>query len=489
MAPLLIHATCIALGGADGPLGVLLRGPSGAGKSDLALRLIDRGGYLVADDRCELRRRDGPHGSALMARAPASIAGKMEVRGLGIFEVPRLPEARVGLLVDLVAAAAVERLPEQGQEEFLGLAVPCIALDPFEVSAPAKLRLALHAGAVSIMPSKTPGPTGIRRAETRVDPGRPADPSTMPQDLQAVPGKSRPTDRGGSGNARRRVVLVTGLSGAGRSTALKALEDIGYEAVDNLPLSLLDAMVGERDLHGAIAVGVDIRTRNFAVRPFLEQLDRLGAKPDLHVILLFLDCDDEALGRRFTETRRRHPLAPDRPVADGIGAERRLVAPLRARAELVVDTSSLNPAELRQVLTGHLGLETTPGMAIFVTSFSYRYGLPREADLVFDVRFLANPHYEAELRDLNGLDPPVARYVAADPGFPAFLDRLTDMLAPLLPRYEQEGKSYLTIAVGCTGGRHRSVAVAEKIAAWLRRLGRQVNLTHRDIGPDRPQRT
>jgi UPF0042 nucleotide-binding protein len=274
--------------------------------------------------------------------------------------------------------------------------------------------------------------------------------------------------------------VVTGLSGAGRSTALKMLEDLGYEAIDNPPLDLLSSIAGEG---GPMALGIDIRTRNFAAEPVLDHLDRLGAEPGLAVTLLFLDCDDEVLERRYTETRRRHPLAQDRRVADGIAAERRLIAPLRARADLTLDTSNLNPTDLRRVLGGHLGLDRAPGMAIFVTSFAYRAGLPREADLVFDVRFLANPHYQADLREFDGRDPRVAAYVEGDPAYPAFFDRLTGMLEPLLPRYEREGKSYLTVAIGCTGGRHRSVVVAERLAAWLSGLDRRVNLSHRELAP------
>ncbi len=454
MNPRLVHATCVAIDGADGPLGVLLRGPPGAGKSDLALRLIDRGARLVADDQCELRCQDGAAGTRLVARAPANIAGVLEVRGLGIMEVPSLAEAPVALVVDLVDLEEVERLPADATEEILGLELPRIALNAFEAAAPAKLHLALRHGAMT-------------RAA--------ADPSAAAPDAgQAPPGADTPS------GAPRRIVVVTGLSGAGRSTALKMLEDLGYEAIDNPPLDLLSSIAGAG---GPMALGIDIRTRSFAAEPVLGHLDRLGAESGLAVTLLFLDCDDEVLERRYTETRRRHPLAQDRRVADGIAAERRLIAPLRARADLMLDTSNLNPTDLRRVLGGHLGLDGAPGMAIFVTSFAYRAGLPREADLVFDVRFLANPHYQADLRELDGRDPGVAAYVEGDPAYPAFFDRLTGMLEPLLPCYEREGKSYLTVAIGCTGGRHRSVVVAERLAAWLSGLDRRVNLSHRELAP------
>jgi len=447
----LAHATCIAIDSGGGPCGILLRGPSGAGKSDLALRMIDQGARLVADDQCVLWRQGADAG--LVVRAPAATAGAIEVRGVGLRDVPSLPEAPLALIVDLVAADAIERLPEAAAEEVLGIAVPCLALDPFAASAPAKLRLALH-GREAVLPRNqkvTPLATGAPA---------PVGPEPAPA------------------GERRRVVVVTGLSGAGHSTALKILEDLGYESVDNLPLSLLDALLGEG---GPVAVGVDIRTRNFAAQPLLDRLDQMQADPGQVVTLLFLDCADEILERRFTETRRPHPLAQDRRVADGIAAERRLVAPLRARADLAVDTSGLNAAELRRVLGGHFTLARTPAMSVFVTSFSYRHGLPREADLVFDVRFLANPHYEAALRDLDGRDGRVDAFVAADPAFAPFFNRLTDMLEPLLPRYEREGKSYLTIAIGCTGGRHRSVAVTERLADRLAHGGREVHKSHRDV--------
>jgi UPF0042 nucleotide-binding protein len=284
------------------------------------------------------------------------------------------------------------------------------------------------------------------------------------------------------------VLLVTGISGAGKTSALKALEDLGFEAVDNVPLSLLGALVlpGQRDfaargLVRRLAIGVDIRTRDFAVEAVLGEIDQLGGKADLDVRVLFLDCDDDELGRRFAETRHRHPLAVDRPVRDGIAHERRLLLRLRQRADLTVDTTGLGPGDLKRILAGHFAPRPEAGLAVFVTSFSYRHGLPREADLVFDVRFLANPHYDPELRRLTGSDPLVAEAVTADPAFAPFFDSLTGMLGALLPAYAAEGKSYLTIALGCTGGRHRSVVCAERLAAWLGDAGEPVTLHHRDM--------
>lgn len=291
---------------------------------------------------------------------------------------------------------------------------------------------------------------------------------------------------GSQDESRLKVVLVTGMSGAGRSTTLKALEDVGYEAIDNLPLHLVPAIVHEGGLASPVAVGVDIRTRNFAVQPFLDALERLRSDPHLAVTLLFVDCEEEVLRRRFTETRRRHPLAQGRPLTDGIAAERRLTAPLRERADLTIDTSTLAPQDLRRVMSAQLGLDESVGMAVFITSFSYKHGLPREADLVFDARFLRNPHYNPELKPKTGREIGVADYVFADPDFQPFFDGLREMLIRLIPRYEREGKSYLTIAVGCTGGRHRSVAIAERLTKVLEDQGRKVTLTHRELGVDGP---
>lgn len=278
-----------------------------------------------------------------------------------------------------------------------------------------------------------------------------------------------------------RVVIVTGLSGAGKTSALKVLEDLGFEAVDNLPVMLLSSLVRRDGPARPLAVGIDIRTRDFGVEPVLHEIDRLMAEAGQDVRLLFLDCDDEVLRRRFTETRRRHPLAADRPLIDGIRHERTLVSPLKSRAAVVFDTSNLAPGEFKQVLSAHFGQASTQGLLVFVTSFAYREGLPREADLVFDARFLANPHYVSDLKPLTGRDQGVATFVSNDPAFADFFDSLTGLLAPLLPRFAAEGKSYLTIAVGCTGGRHRSVYVAERLAAWLAGRNVRVELRHREL--------
>ncbi len=295
-----------------------------------------------------------------------------------------------------------------------------------------------------------------------------------------TPDTPRPADTSAS-LAGERIVLVTGLSGAGHSSALKGFEDLGYEAVDNLPISLLSAYVRQDSLlPRPLAIGIDIRTRDFQVDRVLEEIAGLKSSLGAEVELLFLDCDDDVLVRRFTETRRRHPLAADRPLADGIYLERRLLARLGESADITLDTSLFTLGEFQHQLASHFGLESHPGVAVTVLSFGFPKGLPREADLVFDVRFLKNPHYETQLREKTGRDQDVADFIISDTGFSAFFDGLTGLLLPLLPRFEREGKSYLTIAIGCTGGRHRSVFVAEKLASWLREQEQRVSLLHRD---------
>jgi UPF0042 nucleotide-binding protein len=285
--------------------------------------------------------------------------------------------------------------------------------------------------------------------------------------------------------ARRPFVLITGLSGAGRVTALHVLEDLGYVAVDNVPLPLLGDLMRStagslREMAVPLAFGVDTRTYGFDSKDLVRRLRQLRQQPDLAPRLLYLDCDTEILQRRYTESRRPHPLSPDRPVVDGIVDERRQIGWMRDAADVVIDTSALSPHQFKQILAGHFSLGNKAGMTIAVMSFSYRRGLPREADLVFDVRFLKNPHYVPELKGLTGIDRQVVEFIATDPDYEPFIGRLEGLIAPLLPRFDLEGKSYLTIAVGCTGGRHRSIAVAERLADWLRSAGRSVTLMHRD---------
>jgi UPF0042 nucleotide-binding protein len=264
----------------------------------------------------------------------------------------------------------------------------------------------------------------------------------------------------------RRVVLVTGLSGAGRSSILHVLEDLGYEAIDNPPLPLMEELVTRGDR--PIAVGIDTRSRGFATASVLQTLIRLRQNPAVRTELVFAWAGESALLRRYTETRRRHPMAPSGRVKDGIAAESALLAPLREAADLVLDTSALPIPTLRATIEQRFGLSADhAGMTVSIMSFAYSKGLPPDADLVFDVRFLRNPHYDPMLRPGTGLDANVAAFIAADPAFEPFLDKVTDLLTLLLPRFVQEGKKYAGIAIGCTGGRHRSVHVAHRLAARL----------------------
>lgn len=271
-----------------------------------------------------------------------------------------------------------------------------------------------------------------------------------------------------SPSAPLRVVLVTGLSGAGKQSVLGALEDLGYETVDNPPLTMLEEMVTRSERR--LAVGVDARTRGFDAERVLDALARLRANPALRPELVYVTADETALLRRYTETRRRHPLAPHGRVIDGILEERTLTATLREAADQLLDTTDLPVAAMRALVERHFGADNAaslPRMAVTLISFAYPLGLPRDADLVFDARFLRNPHYDPILRLQTGLDPEVAAYVEADADCAGFLDRVTDLLGLLLPRFVQEGKKYVTIAVGCTGGRHRSVHIVERLAARL----------------------
>ena len=286
---------------------------------------------------------------------------------------------------------------------------------------------------------------------------------------------------------RLTTVLVTGMSGAGKTSALKAFEDLTFEAIDNVPLSLLETLAAGRqraDRGGQprpLAVGVDIRTRDFDVETVLAHHAALMDVGNGRASILFLDCNDEELRQRYEVTRHRHPLAQDRPVEDGIAHERRLLTSLRDGADLVIDTTGMAPGELKGILQGQFGDGAAESLTIFLTSFSYRRGVPRAADLVFDVRFLANPHYETNLRELTGLDDPVGAFIEANNVFSDFFDHLTTLLVPLLPRYLAEGKSYLTLAFGCTGGKHRSVFTARKLANWFENRGQNVQVLHREL--------
>ncbi len=284
-----------------------------------------------------------------------------------------------------------------------------------------------------------------------------------------------------------RILLVTGMSGAGKSTALKTLEDLGWEAVDNLPFALLARLLDTRLPEGAqgarpLALGIDSRTRGFAAQAIVDRIKAMRENAGENIATLFLDCSGSELERRYSETRRRHPLAPDRPASDGIARERELIAPLRRWADHVIDTTASTTNDLKLELRNRFESDGSGEPALTVMSFGFARGLPRNADLVFDMRFLRNPHWENSLRPLSGLDEAVALHVRADPAYAEAVSRIEDLLLLLLPRYRAEGKAYVTVALGCTGGRHRSVHVAEKIVARLRTAGFSPTIVHRDLG-------
>jgi UPF0042 nucleotide-binding protein len=295
-------------------------------------------------------------------------------------------------------------------------------------------------------------------------------------------------------DARLRVVLVTGLSGGGKASVLRALEDVGYDAVDNPPLPMLDDMVthSERKL----AIGVDARTRGFDASRVLETLDRLRVNPMLRPELVYACADETTLLRRYTETKRRHPLAPQGRVADGIAREEKLTGPLRNGADLVIDTSDLPLGSLRRLIERHFGTGSDAEerrLVVSLISFAYKFGLPREADLVFDARFLRNPHYVPILQHRTGLDTEVGAFIEADPDFATFFEKLAELIDMLLPRFVQESKKYATITIGCTGGRHRSVYLVEKLGDYLAAriaaaqasgdtgFGWRLHVTHREL--------
>lgn len=285
-------------------------------------------------------------------------------------------------------------------------------------------------------------------------------------------------------NTLQEIILVTGMSGAGRSTALKLLEDLGYEAIDNLPLALLPLLIHQNavdQLHVPLAIGIDVRAHDFHSDRFqgtLADIKELSSSP--HVQLLYLDCDTDVLQRRYTETRRRHPVSR-KSLLESIEAERTMILPLQEAADIVIDTSQISVSTFGRMVRKYFTLKQSPTLFIHLTSFSYRRGLPREADIVFDARFLTNPHYEAALRPLTGQDQPVADFLEKEDLWAEFFEVSKKAISLSLVGFRHTGKNYLTIACGCTGGQHRSVFMAEQFLSWLQAQGETVALTHRDM--------
>jgi UPF0042 nucleotide-binding protein len=277
------------------------------------------------------------------------------------------------------------------------------------------------------------------------------------------------------------IALVTGPAGAGRSTSINVLEDLGYEAIDNMPLSLVPRLLDGPARPRPLALGIDTRNRDFSTEGLLELIESLAIRPNTDLTILYLDCRAEILSRRYSETRRRHPMAPAESPAAGIQRELELLAPIRDRADTLVDTSDMNVHQLREEIERWFAPAAGHSLALSLHSFSYKRGLPRGIDMVFDCRFLINPYWEPTLRALNGRDAKVAAHVAADPRFTPFFDRVLDLTRLLLPAFQDEGKSHLSIAFGCTGGQHRSVTLVETLAKALAEDGQQVSIRHREL--------
>jgi UPF0042 nucleotide-binding protein len=285
----------------------------------------------------------------------------------------------------------------------------------------------------------------------------------------------------------QKILLVTGVSGAGKTTVLKTLEDLGWETVDNFPIKLAGQLLkiptsgGDAGPNIPLALGFDSRTRGFDAEALIQQIKHLQDQPNFQILTLFLDCAGVEIERRYAETRRRHPMAPDRPAMDGIALDRNLMEPFRRWAETVIDTSKLSAHDLQQDIRERFTSEASPHSIITVTSFGYSRGVPHNADLVFDLRFLRNPHWDSMLRPMTGMDAAVSEYVSADPEYKEAMQKIRELLRFLLPLYDAQGKAYVNIAFGCTGGRHRSVHVAETFGNWLREDGFALTVAHRNL--------
>ena len=284
---------------------------------------------------------------------------------------------------------------------------------------------------------------------------------------------------------RQRVLLLTGVLGAGKTTALRVLEDLGWEVIDNFPLRMLERLIDAPDLDehepAPLAIGFDSRTRGFNPDRTVELVTRLSLRDDIELTTLYLDCSGEELQRRYNETRRRHPLASDMPALSGIMAEREVMESLRRWADMVINTTAFSVNELQQAMREQFAPRSGPVMTVTVTSFGFSRGMPPVADFVFDMRFLQNPYWDPQLRGQTGQDEAVAAFIRDDPAFEEAFARISDLLLTVLPRFKLTGKGYVHVAFGCTGGRHRSVFMVERIGAALRDAGFSPTLLHRNL--------
>lgn len=277
------------------------------------------------------------------------------------------------------------------------------------------------------------------------------------------------------------VVLVSGLSGAGKTTALRHLEDMGYEVVDNMPLRMLPALLKDPEIMPhKLALGVDVRNHDITSH-YNHALDLLKHNEEIDSHLIFLEADTDVLIRRFSETRRRHPLTVNRPLEESIALEQQLLAPMRAEADVLIDTSAMSPKQLNKLLYARFAFDNNQKLQVFVMSFGFKHGLPREADVVLDVRFLQNPYWQQELRAETGQNPAVRAYVQADGEYATAVGNMLQLLHHQLHQFEKADRAYVTVAIGCTGGHHRSVVVAEDVAARLAEKGVNVRCHHRDL--------
>ena len=430
----ILHASCVAIDGK----GLLISGKSGSGKSSLALQLMALGAQLVSDDRVQTFAVEGK----LQATPLPEIAGKIEARGLGILYADHLKSVFIEAIVDMEKTES-ERLPELRTENILGVHVPCY----YKSDTPSFPRCAFAA-------------------------------------FQSRPLRMNATDQNSQNEMpvqTPRLVFVTGPSGGGRTTAINALEDMGYETIINLPLRYVTRLLRDDPPSGPTALGLDIRNRDFSVNAVLDILSELGQMSKVRPELVFVECSPDVLLRRYSETRRRHPMAEDDSPHIGIAAEIELLKPIRARADIVIETTEFSPHDLKAELNRWFGDAGSLPLAVSVQSFSYKRGIPAGMDLVFDCRFLRNPHWSPDLRAKTGQDSDVQAYIDEDPLYEEYFAKIYEMIRLILPAVKKEGRAHMTIGVGCTGGKHRSVAMAEKLGRTLEVDTAQVSIRHREL--------